>query len=258
MTSVDGTTRITGLPANLIAESVTLQSIVFGSEERLSTIKSSQPASALAKAIQANPPQAQIDVYWDVAADRKFITELIESEVRNDVPPNFHFLFELPELINFVRLHFNLMSDENGQIVVTAKDEASAKRIVEIYDALLTTGQLAMKAEMANNLDLNDPTQAAFASYLNRISGLAQSSIQPKQNGSELSWSFPANAQVAGVMVGLLLPAVQQAGSARTSSRGCKQSETSWVGYSQLPRCERPFARWYSRCTGPSAIELAS
>ena len=87
-----------------------------------------------------------------------------------------------------------------------------------LINSSIDFGAQAMIASMQSEMDPSDPVQQSFISYMERVSKVFTKAMRPKTNGTVVRMEIDSSASVAstGVLVGLLLPAVQ---SARTAAR---------------------------------------
>ena len=142
------------------------------------------------------------------------------------IPPPLAGIEKAPELVNYVAAKVNLLGNAELSLIVRANDEAAAKQLEEIVDRLLTLARQAMLAEASKKAASSDPVEQAMAKYTQRISGRMLEGYRPVHKGDILSLSTKglvnnqlASVTVIGILVGLLLPAVNAAREAaqRTS-----------------------------------------
>lgn len=135
------------------------------------------------------------------------------------IPPPLQPFTDLPVLLDAVLLGFD-MEDSDGTVEISlqATDESSATKLNGLITNGLEIGRQIALSEMVSELDPNDPMANAMLKYLERISGLLVSSVSPRQEGERLTLKISPSQGMAtqGVLMGLLLPAVQ---SARQSAR---------------------------------------
>ena len=130
-------------------------------------------------------------------------------------PPPLEFVRGLPDQLQSLRLNINLDRSTLAQLVATATDAEAATTIDQGV-----RGSLGMVKSMflASTLALtagDGQVQQATRSYFTRLANTLEKRIQPKRDGSTvtLEAGLDSTASLGGVatLVGLLLPAVQQA-----------------------------------------------
>ncbi|MGA2034679.1 MAG: DUF1559 domain-containing protein [Thermoguttaceae bacterium] len=133
------------------------------------------------------------------------------------IPPPLAGVEKVPELVNYVAAKVNLRGADIS-LTVRAEDEAAAKQLEDLVDRLLKLARQTMLAEVAKQAASGDPVEQAGAKYLERVSGRMFEVFRPVRQGNTLSLSTKGrgNGQmgsvaVIGILIGLLLPAVQAA-----------------------------------------------
>lgn len=138
-----------------------------------------------------------------------------------EIPEPFADVQRLPDLIESVSVHGDIDLMLKLKMHVAASDEADAKELDSILSDLMVTGRgmmvAAIEEEMGNS---EDPVEIASMQYVQRISEKVAGMLKPEVNGNRLTISMDDEIATTGVLVGLLLPAVQAAREAarRTQS----------------------------------------
>jgi type II secretory pathway pseudopilin PulG len=175
------------------------------------------------------------DIYLasDVAAFRPLIALSIANAPK--IPDEVRPYVEMPNLIECAELSINLTHDAVSQLIIHANDEASADKLVA---QAKTAGEMwqdkiieQMRGEVAKNPAMQGPIGDAYLKYLERIRHAQQPALwHLERAGSDISlFNFrPGNSPqqqlvmvaVIGILVALLLPAIQAAREAarRTQS----------------------------------------
>ena len=158
----------------------------------------------------------------DIAALRPLIAlALMQAK---DVPPELKPLLDMPNLISSVDLSFNLTHDAPSQFIVHANDDASAEKLLAQVKSINETWQnkFVEQAHAAAEKDPNmqGPIGQAYLKYIDRV-GHAPPQWHLERAGSDISlFSFRTGnspqqqlvmVAVIGILVALLLPAVQAA-----------------------------------------------
>ncbi len=138
------------------------------------------------------------------------------------LPPEMAEFGTLPNLIKTVELHVNLSHEAPSELIVSANNEADALALVAAFDKVKGMMTAQMSAQARELLASEDPVEQASGRYAQRMMVRMDQQMQLAREGDRLiifrtDPSQPgANNQmvqvaVIGVLVALLLPAVQAA-----------------------------------------------
>jgi hypothetical protein len=173
------------------------------------------------------------DLY--VAVDLATLRPLIVAGLalaRKQVPPEAQQFLDAPSLMSAAELTFNVSNLGPTSLVVHANDEASAERLVTLAgDAFRLWRQkmvAELEAELAKEENQDDPVAQAYLRYVKRISESPAALPTLERDGATLTLfrTTPGDPQqqqlatiaVVGILVALLLPAVQAAREAARRS----------------------------------------
>ena len=172
------------------------------------------------------------------------------------IPPPLAGVEKVPDLVNYVAITANVRTDPNASVVVRAEDEAAAKQLEDLVDRLLSVARQSMLAENSKQAASSDPVEQAMARYSQRVGGQMFEVLRPVRKGNTLSLTTKGrvNSQmgsvaVIGILVGLLLPAVQAAREAARraqSMNNLKQITLAMLNY------ESTFRSYPARATSTS------
>jgi prepilin-type processing-associated H-X9-DG protein len=134
------------------------------------------------------------------------------------IPPPLAGIEKAPDLINYVAAKANLRSDLDLSVTVRANDEAAAQQLEALIDQVLAFARQSMLADISKQAASSDPVEQAMGKYAERMSGRTLDFLRPVRKGSMLSLSTNGqggrqvgSVAVVGILVALLLPAVQAA-----------------------------------------------
>ncbi len=134
------------------------------------------------------------------------------------LPAELADLKKLPELTNSLGAKVNLTGPGLMQVSLKANDEAAARQIEQILNKSLTAAGQMARANMAQQEASEDPIEQAMAQYAMRMNDRMIQALRPVRRGSTLTLEPPVkenlqmtSVAVIGVLVALLLPAVQAA-----------------------------------------------
>ena len=142
------------------------------------------------------------------------------AQAQANVPAEYLQFLEAPNLIKAAELTFNI-SGHPIALVVHANDEGSGQRLEALLLQASNKYQDQMRAQFAQQAASEDAVEQAMAKYMERISGSWTEQFSPQRDGSTLTFfkSEPsqagqqqmANIAIIGILVALLLPAIQAA-----------------------------------------------
>ena len=149
---------------------------------------------------------------------------LIAAELRKAVvPPMFSGFTRIPDLIVSIEAKIDLVGEQSMSLTLRARDEDAAKQLEAMINALLDMGtMMAREAIHQQKGRSKDPVEQAAAKYANRVLGRVADMVRPVRKGDSLTLAGRGFVQTqssiatAGILAGLLLPAVN---SAREAAR---------------------------------------
>lgn len=143
------------------------------------------------------------------------------------LPPPLAGVEQVPDLVNLVGVRVNLTGDMAMSLTLRAESDQAAEQLDALIGRLLETARQAMLTEVAKQADSPDPVEQAAGRYAQRISSRLLTAFRPQRKGSLLTLGTKGQGQMQvatiGVLVALLLPAVQ---AAREAARRTQASNS--------------------------------
>ncbi|MDC0935748.1 DUF1559 domain-containing protein [Pirellulales bacterium] len=199
-------------------------------------------ASNNLKAKAAAAQRDDLVVLLDVAAVRPFIQMGLAQA---DLPPQAQPLTEIPNLISQAELRLNVTGQGNTELIFTANDEDDAREVQRIVNDFKRQAMAMASQGVQHRLASEDPVERALGRYQQRMRKMGDEKLQleieddrivvfrldPNNAGQNQQLVYAAT---IGVLVALLLPAVQAAREAarrNSSMNNMKQLILGMLNY---------------------------
>jgi hypothetical protein len=159
---------------------------------------------------------------------RPWVASMLE-DAREELPPEFADLLEIPDLVDAILTYTATDGASHTMgVELICKDEEAANQARQILERSIKVGRAQLIAAASQNIRGEGRMPAAQLAYLTRIANFVVGKIRPLQENDRVVVRVTADIPLAttGVLVGLLLPAVQAAREAArrmTASNHLKQ-----------------------------------
>jgi Protein of unknown function (DUF1559) len=185
--------------------------------QKLVATETSPTGNLLAERLKA---AATDDLYAAINIEmlRPMINQLL---MQAPVPPEFQHFYPAPDLIRLVELRVNLSGMGPTELVVEANNAADAEKLVTMLKQTIDMWRSKALKEIEQLKQNPDPVQQALGRYQERMMNQMSGMFLPKPQGarlvlfhvdpSENPQGPMVTVAIAGVLVALLLPAVQAA-----------------------------------------------
>ena len=205
------------------------QTLVLATEGYLDAIlrssKSKASRSALSQLAESTIGSANATLMISVETVRPLLMGMMQSlsgELTNlsglpDLP--MQSLMQIPSLLDGLVVKLDIDNEDGTlELDLHANDENAAEQLNNLIADGLEQGREYFLHQMATTMDSENPLTEASYRYMQRISSVYVDAMKPKRDGSRVTMHASPTEGMAtqGVLVGLLLPAVQ---SSRQAAR---------------------------------------
>lgn len=203
------------MPSFMIYDEATM---FVGDESMFAEMVQAKKNGDLERLVKNRKINGELLAFADIKPIRPILNQLL-AQIPAMMPPAVVKLKQVPELLEGVEFGVSAKSLKT-QLILHGIDEESTEKAGKIVSRALKFSSDMGVGMMASQMDFDDPVQEAVVEYVQRISEMTQEDMNPVVDATSITMNLSQEASVVPVMVGLLLPAVQQtrAAARRTSS----------------------------------------
>jgi hypothetical protein len=176
--------------------------------------------SPLLQTLRSTPMRNDITAFLAVGPIRGLLKQFTAQAP--PLPPPLQPLLELPDQLDTVMVAVNLSRERMSGIKLIATDEVAAQKLETTLQQGLAFGKQMLLGQMLQSMPDagDDPEQQAMQRYLVRVANTLEGRLRPTRTGKQVLITLNADYATSGVLVALLLPAVQAARDAARRAQG--------------------------------------
>lgn len=195
---------------------------LIGSEMLVVDIVQAGPQKTLTKPAQLLAEHSEgsdASAIFNVAAVRETINAELDKQ---QIPPPFGMFKQVPNYTESITLQLNAQDGFKTTVKINGVDEPSAKRLEDMIKFAMDMGKQVMLMQAHEMLKSQDEIEVAMGKYQERVIAGMFEQLTPTRDGKSLVLTFEqdnsmlvgGNIAVIGILIALLLPAVQAARNA--------------------------------------------
>ncbi|MFK7766790.1 MAG: DUF1559 domain-containing protein [Mariniblastus sp.] len=195
-----------GMPSFMVFDEST---VFFGNEEFFEDLMTADASGDLATLAKKSSVNGQLQFFMTVKTMRTFLSKTVEDAFgKVELPPQIEGLKQLPQMIDTVQIGVDTNNKLLTKIVLNCPSDTDAEATNEL---LLESFEFAIEmmiTQMAGDMNLGDPVQAATLAYTRRMAEDYQEKLTPVVKGSTLTIEVNDEASVATIIAGMVLPSI--------------------------------------------------
>ncbi|MEM8945494.1 MAG: DUF1559 domain-containing protein [Planctomycetota bacterium] len=189
------------------------------------------------------------------------------NDAKQEIPAEFHEYLVIPGMLSDARIRLNFTGAGPLEISCAARDARAANQVEGLIQQLMSKYRKQANQQAAEMLQSDDPVEQAMGRYIMRVTPTFSEQLMPTRQGERFTifqteLNDSKNSQltsvaIAGVLVALLLPAVQAAREAarrNSSINNIKQlmlallnyedSKRRFPAYANFDENDKPLLSW--------------
>ncbi|MEM7783753.1 MAG: DUF1559 domain-containing protein [Planctomycetota bacterium] len=193
--------------------------ILVGDKELFESMVRAQESGVLRDLVEKASVKGEVMGFADFRPLRPVLKQALQG-IPAMLPPPVTKLKLLPDLIDAIEVGITVEGRIKTMIKFHGVEEADTKKAAKIIRDAIAFGSDMGIGAMAAQMDFNDPVQSATVDYVQRFAEYMQDQMDPEVEGAAFAMNLDQEATTLPILVGMLLPAVQQtrAAARRTSS----------------------------------------
>lgn len=209
-----------GMPSFLIYDESTM---FVGDEDLFADMVTADQQGRLVRLIKGAGVSGEILAFADIDAIRPALNEAAQK-IPSMLPPAINKLKQIPDMIEAIEIGVKADGRIKTEVIVHTSDAELAKEAGRIITEALDFGAEMGIGILAAQMDFNDPVQEALIVYAQRMADDYKQKLSPAVSGNKMTINIDEEATVLPVLIGLMLPAVQQT---RTAARRTQSMNNS-------------------------------
>ena len=205
-----------GTPSFLIYDEATM---FVGDEELFGDMINAGQSSDLARMVKGASVKGELQAFANIKPVRPILNQLMAG-MPAMLPPAVTKLRGIPDMIDGIEIGVDAKENFQTKIILHGVDEEVAEDVEKIVGDAIEFGKDMGLGVLAAQMDFDDPVQEATVEYAQRVADYMEKRLAPKASGKKLEVNLDEEAAVVPILIGFMLPAVQQtrAAARRTQS----------------------------------------
>ena len=186
--------------------------LVVANDTYLDVVLSADEGTGSLPALITKLPAAQGAMIVGVMQPiRPLVTTMLRQNA-SQLPPPMRGLADVGELTDAVLVNLDhRLTSGSMSVALLGRDEDSAAQLEQSLNEAIDFGRDQLMAQAMGQMDNESPVDLATQAYMKRVGARITEMLRPQVSGKVVKLNMEGNVATTGVLVGLLLPAVQAA-----------------------------------------------